>query len=192
MNPPDWCQLLSWFSDVAAAHGLERETFYLAIDLTERFFARHPALPPITWQLVGAGSLLVASKYHDYRHLGETDLHIYTDYAYSVQELCQFEALLGATLDWDFLRPQPVDQLEPAQLRHYDLFLLYRRVARFSQQDMIDAILRRPTAPAGAAYLASRLRRQGLPRHYSQEPTSKAEAYPQAAIEHASRFNQHL
>jgi hypothetical protein len=134
----------------------------------------------------------VASKYHDYWYLRETEMHIFTDRFCSVQDLCQFEALLGATLDWDFLRPQPVDQLTAEQLRQYDLFMLYRRVARFTMQEVVDAILRRPTASAGAAYLARRIRCQGLPRRYTKEPTAKAESYPEAAIKHASRFTQHL
>jgi hypothetical protein len=54
--------LLDWLSEICAEYALHRETLQLAINYVDRFLQKHPNLPKHVLQLVGAGSLMVASK----------------------------------------------------------------------------------------------------------------------------------
>lgn len=100
--------LLDWLSEICAEYALHRETLQLAINYVDRFLQKHPNLPKHVLQLVGAGSLMVASKVEEYLELTPQCLSMLTDHTYTPEEICQFEALLISTLNWQLLPPSPL------------------------------------------------------------------------------------
>lgn len=100
--------LLDWLSEICAEYALHRETLQLAINYVDRFLQKYPNLPKHVLQLVGAGSLMVASKVEEYLELTPQCLSMLTDHTYTPEEICQFEALLISTLNWQLLPPSPL------------------------------------------------------------------------------------
>src|SRR5690348_12894610 len=100
MDQDHWIVLIDWMRQVVIVEKQSIEVFHLAVDCTLRFLARS-RLHRKAYQLLGACSLLVSSKFLlDNNSLNVIKLRELTDFAYTIEDLNQFELILLQKLDW--------------------------------------------------------------------------------------------
>ncbi|KAJ6700166.1 G2/MITOTIC-SPECIFIC CYCLIN S13-6 [Salix purpurea] len=96
--------LVDWLIDVHQKFELSPETFYLTINIIDRFLSVKK-VPRKELQLVGIGATLMASKYEEIWAPEVNDLVCISDRAYSHEQILVMEKTILANLEWTLTVP---------------------------------------------------------------------------------------
>ncbi|KFK30368.1 hypothetical protein AALP_AA7G252100 [Arabis alpina] len=91
--------LVEWLIDVHVRFELNPETFYLAINILDRFLSLKQ-VPRKELQLVGLSALLMSSKYEEIWPPQVEDLVDIADHAYTNKQILVMEKTILSTLEW--------------------------------------------------------------------------------------------
>ncbi|KAF8070833.1 hypothetical protein N665_1130s0010 [Sinapis alba] len=91
--------LVEWLIDVCVRFELNPETFYLTVNIMDRFLSAKP-VPRKELQLVGLSALLMSSKYEEIWPPQVEDLVDIADHAYSHKQILVMEKTILSTLEW--------------------------------------------------------------------------------------------
>ncbi|KAL0726175.1 hypothetical protein Bca4012_022268 [Brassica carinata] len=91
--------LVEWLVDVCVRFELNPETFYLTVNIMDRFLSAKP-VPRKELQLVGLSALLMSSKYEEIWPPQVGDLVDIADHAYSHKQVLVMEKTILSTLEW--------------------------------------------------------------------------------------------
>ncbi|XP_022966120.1 G2/mitotic-specific cyclin S13-7-like [Cucurbita maxima] len=98
--------LVDWLVDVHNKFELSPETFYLIINIIDRFLARK-AVPRRELQLLGIGAMLIASKYEEIWAPEVNDFVCLSDRAYTNEQILMMEKRILGKLEWTMTLPTP-------------------------------------------------------------------------------------
>ncbi|XP_010446653.1 PREDICTED: cyclin-B1-1 [Camelina sativa] len=136
--------LVEWLIDVHVRFELNPETFYLTVNILDRFLSVKP-VPRKELQLVGLSALLMSSKYEEIWPPHVSDLADIADHAYSHKQILVMEKTILSTLEWyltvpthyvflaRFIKASIVDQrmenmvqyLAELSVMHYDTTIMF-------------------------------------------------------------------
>jgi cyclin B len=91
--------LVEWLIDVHVRFELNPETFYLTVNILDRFLSVKP-VPRKELQLVGLSALLMSAKYEEIWPPQVEDLVDIADHAYSHKQILVMEKTILSTLEW--------------------------------------------------------------------------------------------
>ncbi|KAJ0252362.1 Cyclin-B1-1 [Hirschfeldia incana] len=91
--------LVEWLVDVCVRFELNPETFYLTVNIMDRFLSAKP-VPRKELQLVGLSALLMSSKYEEIWPPQVGDLVDIADHAYSAKQVLVMEKTILSALEW--------------------------------------------------------------------------------------------
>ena len=103
--------LVDWLVDVHLKFKLLPETFYMTINLIDRFLG----IAPVTrqkLQLVGVAAMLIASKYEEIYPPEVKDFEYVTDRAYKREEILDMEGQILSSLNFNLTTPSAYRFLE--------------------------------------------------------------------------------
>ncbi|XP_038881434.1 G2/mitotic-specific cyclin S13-7-like [Benincasa hispida] len=98
--------LVDWLVDVHNKFELSPETFYLTINIIDRFLATK-IVPRRELQLVGIGAMLIASKYEEIWAPEVNDFVCLSDRAYTHEQILVMEKKILGKLEWTLTVPTP-------------------------------------------------------------------------------------
>ncbi|XP_004295213.1 PREDICTED: G2/mitotic-specific cyclin S13-7-like [Fragaria vesca subsp. vesca] len=98
--------LVDWLIDVHRKFELMPETFYLTVNITDRFLSRR-MVTRRELQLVGISSMVIASKYEEVWAPQVNDFVCLSDYAYSDNQIRAMEKAILQKLEWYLTVPTP-------------------------------------------------------------------------------------
>ncbi|KAL6200668.1 hypothetical protein ACLB2K_030449 [Fragaria x ananassa] len=98
--------LVDWLIDVHRKFDLTPETFYLTVNITDRFLSRR-MVTRRELQLVGISSMVIASKYEEVWAPQVNDFVCLSDYAYSDNQIRAMEKAILQKLEWYLTVPTP-------------------------------------------------------------------------------------
>ncbi len=104
--------LLDWLVEVSAKFKLKSHTYYLSVNLLDRFLSKTPRVSRNKLQLIGCACLWLSSKYHEIYAPEMQDFVYISDKAFEDDELVAMEASIAVTLDFDFTQATPLSFLE--------------------------------------------------------------------------------
>jgi len=96
--------IVDWMMQIYIDFNLAKETFYLAVDLLDRFLTQRK-VERRQLQLVAIGVFLIASKYLDVCFVQPRMLIWLTDNTYTLKQLLQMESLILNQLEWTLTLP---------------------------------------------------------------------------------------
>ncbi|CAA7026761.1 unnamed protein product [Microthlaspi erraticum] len=99
MNEKMRAILIDWLLEVHIKFELNLETFYLTVNIIDRFLSVK-AVPKRELQLVGISALLIASKYEEIWPPQVNDLVYVTDNAYNNKQILVMEKTILGNLEW--------------------------------------------------------------------------------------------
>jgi cyclin B len=103
--------LLDWLIDVHLKYKLVPETYYITINLIDRFLSSNVIMRN-KLQLIGVTAMFIASKYEDIYPPEVRDFVYITDNAYTKQQLLKMERKLYISINYDLTFPTPYRFLE--------------------------------------------------------------------------------
>ena len=83
--------LLQWIIEVCSQYGFKRDTYYLTVNLIDRFLTSTCNLQTSRFQLLGVAALMLAAKYEEVYLPRVDDFRLMTAGAYSNIEIVTFE-----------------------------------------------------------------------------------------------------
>jgi cyclin E len=93
--------LLDWMSEVAEVYKMQRETYYLSVDIFDRFMSQTPDIvPKHDLQLIGVSALFLAAKTEEIYPPKIDQFAYVTDQAFSENQIRKAELLICKTLKW--------------------------------------------------------------------------------------------
>ncbi|KAK9932427.1 hypothetical protein M0R45_019665 [Rubus argutus] len=98
--------LLDWLIEVHRKFELMPETFYLTVNIIDRFLSRR-MVTRRELQLVGISSMVIASKYEEVWAPQVNDFVCLSDYAYTGDQICLMEKAILEKLEWYLTVPTP-------------------------------------------------------------------------------------
>ncbi|XP_015897952.3 G2/mitotic-specific cyclin S13-7 [Ziziphus jujuba] len=98
--------LVDWLIDVHRKFELSPETFYLTVNIIDRFLAVK-TVPRRELQLVGISAMLTASKYEEIWAPEVNDFVCLSDRAYTHQQILVMEKTILGKLEWTLTVPTP-------------------------------------------------------------------------------------
>ncbi|KAL6551982.1 hypothetical protein OROGR_008136 [Orobanche gracilis] len=98
--------LIDWIIEVHHKFELRDETLFLAVNLIDRFLAKHSVVRK-KLQLVGLVAMLLACKYEEVSVPVVDDLVFISDKAYTRKEVIEMESLMLNTLQFNMSVPTP-------------------------------------------------------------------------------------
>lgn len=110
--------LLDWLNEVTDVYKLHRETFYLAIDLVDRFLSAEQDVPKQELQLIGITCLFIAAKIEEIYPPKLSEFSYVTDGACEDEEILNKELVILKSLNWD-LTPMTVNAWLSVYLQLY-------------------------------------------------------------------------
>ncbi|KAF3600868.1 hypothetical protein F2Q69_00032722 [Brassica cretica] len=143
--------LVEWLIDVCVRFELNPETFYLTVNIMDRFLSAKP-IPRKELQLVGLSALLMSSKYEEIWPPQVEDLADIADHAYSHKQILVMEKTILSTLEWylavpthyvflaRFIKASVADQRVLKEEPTYPEALIGRGTAYAFQRDLENAI----------------------------------------------------
>lgn len=151
--------LLDWLVEVHLKFKLLPETFFLTINLIDRYLNKK-AIHRTKLQLVGVTSMLIACKYEEIYAPEVKDFVFITDKAYTHKEVLDMELEILSTLQFDVTLPSPLRFLE--MYHHFIQYdpLVYNFMLFLLDLSIVDYKMIRYKASllaAAVAYVASKL-----------------------------------
>ncbi|GAA0181101.1 kinase activator [Lithospermum erythrorhizon] len=98
--------LIDWLVEVHNKFELNPETFYLTINIVDRFLSKKPTSRR-ELQLVGLGAMLIASKYEEIWAPEVNDFVCISDRAYTHHQVLSMEKSILGELEWYLTVPTP-------------------------------------------------------------------------------------
>lgn len=92
--------LLEWMMEVCEVYKLQRETFYLGIDMYERFMAAHTNIHKEHLQKIGVTCLFAAAKLEEIYPPKVSEFAYVTDGACNVDDMLSLEISIYKSLGW--------------------------------------------------------------------------------------------
>ncbi|KAL6200676.1 hypothetical protein ACLB2K_030457 [Fragaria x ananassa] len=151
--------LVDWLIDVHRKFDLTPETFYLTVNITDRFLSRR-IVSRKELQLVGISSMVIASKYEEVWAPPVQDFVCLSDKTYTGSQICAMEKAILEKLGWYLTVPTPYVFLAryikasiapDDEMRHMVFFL-----AELGALDYQTTIRYSPSMIAAAAVYAAR------------------------------------
>jgi len=99
--------LVDWLCQVASRFMLLQETFYLTVDIIDRYLQREHVIKA-KLQLVGISAMYLACKYEEMYSPPITDFAYIADHAFTTAEIRKMEIHILKTLDFNLGRPLPL------------------------------------------------------------------------------------
>ncbi len=103
--------LIDWLVDVHLKFKLLPETFYLTVNLIDRYLGQ-VLIARQKLQLVGVAAMLIASKYEEIYPPEVKDFEYVTDRAYNKQEILDMEGKILSSLNFNLTTPSSYRFLE--------------------------------------------------------------------------------
>lgn len=103
-----YIRLLNWLMAVSDFLYLQRQTYYLSIDILDRYLAASLDIPKEKLELVGVTCLFIATKYEEEYPPHLLDFSILTANSCLAPEIIDKEAEILATLRWHIVSSTPV------------------------------------------------------------------------------------
>ena len=122
VHPFKRCILLQWVMEVAASFCLKRQSYYLAVDLIDRYLEAYQ-VGNDKLQLVGAAALYISLKCEDTEVVSLYDMCRTTDFAFTQEQLVVMELDILFKLDWKVYSTTPYSYLSWL-MWEWDLFLM--------------------------------------------------------------------
>lgn len=104
INPKFRAILVDWLVDIQKRYKLKVETFFLAINLIDRYLACR-SLPKKKLQLVGVTCVLIAAKFEEIYPPELKDLAYITDNTYTKDEIISMELTILSALEFNIVVP---------------------------------------------------------------------------------------
>ncbi|XP_065887687.1 G2/mitotic-specific cyclin-B3-like [Dysidea avara] len=165
--------LVDWLIEVQENFALFHETLYLAVQIMDHYLERKSVKREYL-QLVGATSMLIASKFEEISPPLVDDFIYLCDDAYKHDEMLQWERDILKTLNYDINYPVAyrfLRRLAKAANINLETHTLARYICESTLQEYQFIGVRPSQIAAGAMYLTIRMRKLGnwtsTLRHYS-------------------------
>jgi len=99
--------MIDWMAEVVVKFGLLSETFFLSVNVVDRFL-QLKAVARSRFQLLGIAAMLIASKYEEIYTPKVDDFIYITANAYTREDLLKMEKMVLMTLDFNLNVPSPI------------------------------------------------------------------------------------
>ncbi|KAL8606259.1 hypothetical protein ACOMHN_039795 [Nucella lapillus] len=100
LDPQKRAILLSWLSEVCEVFTLRRETYYLSVELVDRFLVRSADIRTMHLQLTGVTALMLAAKVEEIDPPKGREFAYVTDGACNWSDVHAFEPFMSEKLSW--------------------------------------------------------------------------------------------
>ena len=104
-------KLVDWIAEISNLLNLLSETYLLTIYIIDKFLSLNKTIERSKYQLVAVAAALIASKFEEYSYVIISDLVTLTGDAYTSDEIKEMECVMLNTLQFDIVRPTPLDFL---------------------------------------------------------------------------------
>lgn len=122
--------LLDWLAQVHTICPFTIESFFICVNILDRFCSVYHNIPLKRYQLAGIASVLIASKFEEVVSISASRLVEWTNHAYSLEQLLQAECYILDTIGWDLSYPGPMGWLRRAS-RADGLEIRSRTIAKY-------------------------------------------------------------
>ncbi|EOA16687.1 hypothetical protein CARUB_v10004879mg [Capsella rubella] len=150
--------LVEWLIDVHVRFELNPETFYLTVNILDRFLSVKP-VPRKELQLVGLSALLMSSKYEEIWPPQVGDLADIADHAYSRKQILMMEKTILSTLEWYLTVPTHyvfLARFIKASIADQQMENMVHYLAELSVMHYDTTIMFSPSVVAASAIYAAR------------------------------------
>ncbi|KAE9387967.1 hypothetical protein BT96DRAFT_927314 [Gymnopus androsaceus JB14] len=110
----DWDKrtiILEWVLEIHARYNFLAESFFLFVNIIDRFLSLRPTVSLKKLQLLGVACFCVAVKYEEGVAPSTKELVLLTGEIYTVKEICKAEQYVLQTLNFDLSHPGPMTWL---------------------------------------------------------------------------------
>ena len=104
-------KLVDWIAEISNLLNLLSETYLLTIYIIDKFLSLNKTIERSKYQLVAVSAVLIASKFEEYSYVIVSDLVTLTGDTYTPDEIKEMECIMLNTLNFDIIRPTPLDFL---------------------------------------------------------------------------------
>jgi len=157
--------MVDWMAEVVVKFGLLTETFFLSVNIIDRFL-QHKAVARTRFQLVGIAAMLIASKFEEIYTPKVDDFIYITANAYSREDLLKMEKMMLMTLDFNLNIPSPLHFLRrfsKAANSNVKIHTLSKYIIELSLLDYDFLEYSSSVIAASATYLARAMTRSSRP-----------------------------
>jgi G2/mitotic-specific cyclin 2 len=91
--------LIEWLTDLHVRLDLLPETFFLSINIVDRFLSLRQVARS-KFDLLGMASMFIAAKFEDGCHLGVNTIRIYANTSHAANDILRAESIILRTIDW--------------------------------------------------------------------------------------------
>ncbi|KAL5101554.1 hypothetical protein RYX36_005881 [Vicia faba] len=151
--------LVDWLIEVHRKFELMPETFYLTLNIVDRFLSMK-AVPRKELQLVGISSMLIASKYEEIWAPEVTDFVCISDNAYIREQVLVMEKTILGKLEWYLTVPTPyvflVRYIKASTPSDEQMENMVNFLAELSMMHYVTVSLYSPSMIAASAVYAAR------------------------------------
>jgi len=157
--------MVDWMAEVVVKFGLLTETFFLSVNIIDRFL-QHKAVARTRFQLVGIAAMLIASKFEEIYTPKVDDFIYITANAYTREDLLKMEKMILMTLDFNLNIPSPLHFLRrfsKAANSNVKIHTLSKYIIELSLLDYDFLDHSSSVIAASATYLARAMTRSSRP-----------------------------
>ncbi|KAJ3887704.1 cyclin-like protein [Lentinula edodes] len=103
--------LIEWILSIHSRYNFLAESFFLFVNVMDRFLSLRPTVALSKLQLVGVSCFCAAVKFEEGVAPSTEELVLLTGEIYSADEICKAERYVLKTIDWDLSFPGPMSWL---------------------------------------------------------------------------------
>ncbi|KAJ4495493.1 cyclin-like protein [Lentinula lateritia] len=103
--------LIEWILSIHSRYNFLAESFFLFVNVMDRFLSLRPTVALSKLQLVGVSCFCAAVKFEEGVAPSTDELVLLTGEIYSADEICKAERYVLKTIDWDLSFPGPMSWL---------------------------------------------------------------------------------
>ncbi|KAJ4468785.1 cyclin-like protein [Lentinula aciculospora] len=129
----DWDKrfiLTEWILSIHSRYNFLAESFFLFVNIMDRFLSLRPTVALSKLQLVGVSCFCAAVKFEEGVAPSTQELVLLTGEIYSAEEICKAERYVLKTIDWDLSFPGPMSWLRRGS-KADDLDPIARTLAKY-------------------------------------------------------------
>ena len=154
--------LVSWLVEVCIYHNLSEETWYISVNIVDRFCMKQ-VVNMKEYQLLGVAALLIASKYEEIRPPAVNDFVVITECTYSRENILEQESKIIKALEFEFTIPTVYRFIERFSCLIFAEEIDFYLACYFGELSMVKVTMNQwlPSQIASASiYLARRMNKR--------------------------------